>query len=250
MVDGGQKIQFFSGTNFTLNFSWRLAERSLDEAAGKLPKIAENFLLNIRNWWKKQFFTKHLFWSKNPIDWWIEFFLPHCRIVYFKQTDILHSLSEKEKKVIFTITIFFNKMFFFTRWNKKTTNQQKNCRQNAETFLHIVRKRQKTYSFPKIPIFPQIAPMDTFNQFLTKTPEVCRQKAKNFLINVRKWQKKHNFPQRFFSSNCSYGDLESSFDVSTEFPREIIKNSFSSSCGNDQKELFSEELFSKSCEHV
>ena len=130
------------------------------------------------------------------------------------QTEILHSFSKKDKKLDFTKTMIFNKIFLCTRWNKKTTNQQKNCRQNAETFLHIVRKRQKTYSFPKIPISPQIAPMDTFNQFSTKPLEVCRQKAKNFLINVRKWQKKHNFPQRFFSSNCSYGDLESSFDIS------------------------------------
>ena len=58
MVDGGQKIQFFSGTNFTLKFSWRLAERSLDEAAGKLPKQIQEFLLIIRKWQKKHCFTK------------------------------------------------------------------------------------------------------------------------------------------------------------------------------------------------
>ena len=164
MVDGGQKNSFFSGTKFSLKISWRFAERSLDEAAGKLPKKAENFLLNIRNWWKKQYFTKHLFWSKIPMDWWIAI-LPHCRIFYFKQTEIPHSFSKKEKKVILTIPKFFNKMLFCTRWNKKTTNQQKNCRQNAKNFLHIVRKRQKTYSFPKIPIFPQTAPMDTSISF-------------------------------------------------------------------------------------
>ena len=131
------------------------------------------------------------------------------------QTEILHSFSKKDKKLDFTKTMIFNKIFLCTRWNKKTTNQQKNCRQNAKNFLHIVRKRQKTYSFPKIPIFPQIAAMDTFNQFLTKPPKVCRQKAKKFWWLSEKG-KKTQFPSKSsFPQNCSYGHLECSFHIST-----------------------------------
>ena len=139
------------------------------------------------------------------------------------QTEILHSFSKKDKKLDFTKTMIFNKIFLCTRWNKKTTNQQKNCRQNAKNFLHIVRKRQKTYSFPKIPIFPQIAPMDTFNQFLAKTPEVCWQKAKNFLINVRKGQKNIISTKDFFHQIVPMDTWKAVLTFPTELSREIAE---------------------------
>ena len=177
------------------------------------------------------------------MDWWIAF-LPHCRTLSLTQTEIPISFSKKLEKLIFTKTIIFNKMFLFTRWNKKWQTSRKIVNREPRVSFILSGKDRKLLVFLKDIFFPEVALMDTFNQFLTKWPVVRRQKAKIFLFNVRKGWKRW-FPKSFLFFKLFLWTLRMQFWRFRQSFRDKLPNSFCSRSENDQKGFFKTELLKK-----
>ena len=157
------------------------------------------------------------------------------------QTDGNSSLvfRKVEKSNFHNNYIFQQNVFFHTlKQKRKRKTSKKIVDRTPKPFCILSEKDRKLIVFLKYLFSLKLLLWTRSISFWQKRRKFVDKKPRNFWSMSENDKKKHNFPQRFFSSNCSYGHLESSFDISTEFPREIIKNSFSSSSGNDQKEFF------------
>ena len=83
----------------------------------------------------------------------VEYIFTTLPIFSLTQTKILHSFSKKDKKLDFTKTIIFNKIFLCTRWNKKRQTSKKIVNRKPRTFCTMSEKDRKLIVFLKHQFF-------------------------------------------------------------------------------------------------
>ena len=86
-------------------------------------------------------------------------------------------------------------------------------RWKIEVFLLNIRTSFENWRVVKKKSLASNDPMDTLNPVLTTLTKLFWQKARNFLLNHRYcWKKLYVSSEKYFSSKCSYRNINCSFD--------------------------------------